>query len=64
MGQQYSQPHKAAKMQVIYARLSRTGASSISRAFNILLDGAFFHGGIICLGPEAEIKSWMEVLSE
>ncbi|KAK1476442.1 hypothetical protein CCUS01_16832 [Colletotrichum cuscutae] len=59
-------PAKAcAKMQVICAGLSRTGTSSISRALEMLLDGPVFHGGTqLCLGPEAEIKSWMKVLSE
>ncbi|KXH44182.1 hypothetical protein CSIM01_04486 [Colletotrichum simmondsii] len=65
MGQQYSRPRKGAKMQVICAGLSRTGTSSISRALEILLNGPVFHGGTqLCLGPEAEIKSWMKVLSE
>ncbi|KAI1037592.1 hypothetical protein LB503_009488 [Fusarium chuoi] len=65
MGQQYSQPRPGTKLQVIGAGLPRTGTASISRALEILLDGPVYHGGTQAfLGPEREIKTWIQVLNQ
>jgi hypothetical protein len=65
MGQTYSQPQAGAEVHVIGAGLSRTGTASFSRALEILLDGPVFHGGTqIVRSPEAEIKSWIELLAQ
>ncbi|KAF5583248.1 hypothetical protein FPANT_8214 [Fusarium pseudoanthophilum] len=65
MGQQYSQPRPGTKLQVIGAGLPRTGTASISRALEILLDGPVYHGGTQAfLGPEIEIKTWIQVLKQ
>ncbi|KAF5989535.1 hypothetical protein FBULB1_821 [Fusarium bulbicola] len=65
MGQHYSQPRPGTKLQVIGAGLPRTGTASISRALEILLDGPVYHGGTQAfLGPEVEIKTWIQVLKQ
>ncbi|KAF5587316.1 uncharacterized protein FSUBG_11856 [Fusarium subglutinans] len=65
MGQHYSQPRPGTKLQVIGAGLPRTGTASISRALEILLDGPVYHGGTQAfLGPETEIKTWIQVLNQ
>jgi hypothetical protein len=65
MGQTYSQPQDGAEVGVIGAGLSRTGTASFSRALEILLNGPVFHGGTqIVHGPEAEIKSWIKLLTQ
>ena len=64
MGQQASVPEPGVKLQVIGAGLSRTGTASFSRALEILLHGPVYHGGTqTTLGPEIEIKSWIQILS-
>ena len=64
MGQQASVAKPGVKLQVIGAGLSRTGTASFSRALEIILSGPVYHGGTqFTLGPEIEIKSWIEVLS-
>ncbi|KAI9708789.1 MAG: hypothetical protein M1820_003744 [Bogoriella megaspora] len=64
MGQEASVPIPGATLVVIGAGLSRTGTASFSRALEILLGGPVYHGGTqTTLGPEAEIKSWISILS-
>ncbi|KAF2874006.1 hypothetical protein BDV95DRAFT_592155 [Massariosphaeria phaeospora] len=64
MGQQPSVPKPGTKFQVIGAGLSRTGTASFSEALRILLEGPVYHGGTqATLGPEAEIRSWIKLLS-
>ncbi|KAL7933969.1 hypothetical protein V8C35DRAFT_302902, partial [Trichoderma chlorosporum] len=44
--------------------MSRTGTASFSRALEILLDGPVYHGGTqITLGPERDVKTWIELFS-
>ncbi|CAJ0554866.1 Ff.00g133790.m01.CDS01 [Fusarium sp. VM40] len=65
MGQHYSQPRPGTKLQVIGAGLPRTGTASISSALEILLDGPVYHGATqVLLGPEKEIKTWIQVLMQ
>ncbi|KAH7371102.1 P-loop containing nucleoside triphosphate hydrolase protein [Pyrenochaeta sp. MPI-SDFR-AT-0127] len=64
MGQQPSTPRPGIQLEVIGAGLPRTGTSSFNQALNILLDAPAYHGGTqATLGPEYEIRSWIEVLS-
>ncbi|KAF4953630.1 hypothetical protein FGADI_5966 [Fusarium gaditjirri] len=64
MGQHYSQPRPGTNLQVIGAGLPRTGTASISRALEILLGGPVYHGATqALLGPEIEIKTWIQVLT-
>ena len=63
MGQQASTPKPGTEFQVIGAGLSRTGTASFSRSLEILLDGPVYHGGTqTTLGPEVDIKSWIQIL--
>ncbi|KFA67280.1 hypothetical protein S40285_08643 [Stachybotrys chlorohalonatus IBT 40285] len=65
MGQQYSHPQPGVRLKVIGPGLSRTGTASFSRALEILLDAPVYHGGTqAILGPESEIKAWLELLSQ
>ncbi|KAK2596213.1 hypothetical protein QQS21_006361 [Conoideocrella luteorostrata] len=65
MGQEYSVPKPGSKIQVIGAGLPRTGTASFSRALEILLSGPVYHGGTqITIGPEYEIKTWMQIASQ
>ncbi|KAM0327701.1 hypothetical protein ACHAQA_005996 [Verticillium albo-atrum] len=65
MGQQYSQPRPGTKLRVIGAGLPRTGTTSFGRALEILLDGPVYHCGTqLTLGPETDIKTWIQVLSQ
>lgn len=64
MGQQPSVPQPGTKFQVIGAGLPRTGTASFSEALRILLGGPVYHGGTqATLGPEREIRSWINLLS-
>lgn len=64
MGNQPSVPKPGTKFQVIGAGLSRTGTASFSEALRILLNGPVYHGGTqATLGPEVEIRSWIDLLS-
>ena len=57
-------PQPGAKLQVIGAGLSRTGTAAFSQALSILLEGPVYHGGTqSTLGPERNIKSWIQALS-
>ncbi|KAI9151520.1 hypothetical protein HJFPF1_08724 [Paramyrothecium foliicola] len=65
MGQQYSAPQQGSKLRVIGTGLPRTGTASFSRALEILLNGPVYHGGTqVTLGPEAEVKTWIKLLSQ
>lgn len=65
MGQKYSTPRPGTKLRVIGAGLPRTGTASFSQALEILLDGPVYHGGTqVTLGPETDIKTWIEILSQ
>ncbi|CAF9927794.1 MAG: hypothetical protein GOMPHAMPRED_004484 [Gomphillus americanus] len=64
MGNQVSKPQPGTQFRVIGAGLSRTGTASFSEALRILLNGPVYHGGTqITQGSEAEILSWMKLLS-
>ncbi|KAJ4158147.1 uncharacterized protein LMH87_008686 [Akanthomyces muscarius] len=65
MGQRYSAPRNGTKLRVIGAGLPRTGTASFTRALEILLGGPVYHGGTqVTLGPEAEIRGWISLLSQ
>ncbi|KAF2018550.1 hypothetical protein BU24DRAFT_418073 [Aaosphaeria arxii CBS 175.79] len=64
MGQQASVAQPGTKFQVIGAGLPRTGTASFSEALRILLNGPVYHGGTQATkAPEAEIRSWIKILS-
>jgi hypothetical protein len=65
MGAQSSAPKPGTKYQVIGAGLSRTGTASFSEALRILLDGPIYHGGTqATMGPDTDIKSFIEILTK
>ncbi|PTB69306.1 hypothetical protein BBK36DRAFT_1137747 [Trichoderma citrinoviride] len=65
MGQQASAPRQGTKLRVIGAGLPRTGTASFSRALETLLDGPVYHGGTqVTLGPESDVKTWLELFSQ
>jgi hypothetical protein len=64
MGQHPSLPIPNTHLRVIGAGLPRTGTSSFSLALSTLLNGPVYHGGTqATLGPEIDIRSWIELLS-
>ena len=64
MGQSPSHPTPNTPLTIIGAGLPRTGTSSFTRALSTLLSAPIYHGGTQCtLGPEVEIKSWIDLLS-
>ncbi|KAI1329233.1 P-loop containing nucleoside triphosphate hydrolase protein [Xylariaceae sp. FL0255] len=63
MGQSYSSSQLGKTLKVIRAGLPRTCPASFAQALEILLDGPVYHGGTqVTQGPEADIKTWIEVL--